>query len=80
MWLLTDEEIKDGIGNEYDRRYPLVRSSMSDLDCYNAVAKAQLKHVYEEGNKPCGNPAHLLPLLKRRNCIECWKELFKECE
>ena len=85
--LLTDEEIKRGIREEYDRRYPFVRSSMADLDCYNAVAKAQLKQMVEWGNEECSDHSHfdskdggmLLSTTKiRGECYFCWQSLLEE--
>lgn len=39
---------------------------------YGDGRKAGIREVMEWGDEPCGNPKHLLPLLKKRNCIECW--------
>lgn len=47
--VMNEDKIKDEIGKEYDRQYPLTRASLSDLDCYNAVAKAQAKISFPAG-------------------------------
>lgn len=37
--------------------------------------KAGVKEIVEWGETRCDNAEHLLPLLKKRNCIECWQSL-----
>ena len=72
---LTEEEIKKSIIQEYDRRYPLARASMADLDCYNAVKKAQVKKFVEylDGFKcdDCETPDFISLVLPKK----VWQEL-----
>ena len=41
---------------------------------------ATIKKVFEWGDEPCGNNNHLLPILRKRQCLECWQEVWKELE
>ena len=43
-----------------------------------AQREMTLREVREWGEQTCGNPKHLLPLLKKRNCIECWQGKLPE--
>ena len=79
MWRLSNEGILVSMG----------ASSVECFDCGMSVAKfqiaikAQLKKVYEEGDKKCphGTTTGLtdnVGLQKKRECRSCWEELLKE--
>lgn len=71
VFLLTDGEIKEvtETGNE-------IYSGV--LDIHRAVAKAQLRKIWDRLTEPCKeHPTNVDLLMERQRCPECMRE-FKE--
>lgn len=96
-WILTDgeedactptpEQIEaylaepdDKIAKELDRK--LKRHAAISILYGRNCARAQLKKIYEEGNKLCDGHAGIVDLdghiRRRHECPWCWQELGKE--
>lgn len=44
-----------------------------------AIARAQLKHLYEWGNEPCPHDIHhSMGRNKKHECLECWQLLLEK--
>ena len=74
-WLLAPEEIWSGVKENWG----LYGVYGDDADAvYTALAKAQLRHVFEEGQDMCPHERETLPLFRKRECPTCWQALRKE--
>jgi len=71
MVLLSDEQIYGELMN------PGLKSKTPFDDC-RAIAKAQVKKIYQWGEEPC--PHGGKGQRKKRHCYGCWQQLKKEIE
>jgi len=79
MWRLNDNDLRKAlasVGWDWDK----IKKS-AEAAPLQVIHEATLRHVYEEGEKPC---PHDLPIYEgasrpRRLCSLCWAELRKEC-
>ena len=78
MILLTDEEMK-----ALKPDVPMCTQTVFDCEGCSAqcglTAKAQLKKVVDEMEKPCFEHGDYA-VQHRRQCPECWQTLKKECD
>ena len=79
MILLTDEAIGEVIRKSLGNELPELEDytwAVTEED--KAIAKEQIKNVYEWGEEPCEE--HHQDMVFKRECYYCWQSLLKELE